>query len=227
MPVRILAGEIAARDATVRSVIPSSAQPKWPPVELLAETIATPRRRFPAHGHVGVEVFSYVIEGSGLYSYGTNPPEPLGAGSVQLLTAGTQVAHAINPGKGQTLRWLAVVVTLSPQGAPTNRLQSARMTDGPVAPDGTRTRNLVGAASTVRSSVGLEAYELAFAEEGTTFRRVGHGVNAVGYALSGAGTVDGRPVELGEAAVIEESAGVAIQGRPGFRIVLVHVPRPA
>ncbi len=69
--IRVIPGEIDGRDVTTRAVIPSTAQPRWPPLERIAETIATPRRRFPPHRHEGVEVLTYVIEGSGTYEYGT------------------------------------------------------------------------------------------------------------------------------------------------------------
>ncbi len=226
MPVRIVAGEISAKDATVRAVIPTASQPKWPPLERLAETIATPRRRFPAHSHEGVEVLTYVVEGSGLYADESGTAQAVTAGAVRLLTAATSVPHAINPGKGQTLRWLAVVATLSTTGEVSDRFQSTQAQPGTTAPDGTRTTFLVGPGSSVRSVVGIEAYEIGFVDAGTTFRKVGHSVNAVAYALAGAGSVDGHPLELGEAAIIEGSAGVAIHGLPGFRLVMVQVPRP-
>lgn len=227
MTVRVVAGEIYAKDATVRAVIPTSHQPRWPPIERVAETIATPRRRFPAHSHEGVEVLTYVLEGSGLYSYDTGPLEPVGARSIHLLTAGTNVAHSINPGKGQTLRWLSVVATLPGTASSANRSQASIASEGRLAADGTRTRGLVGPDTAVQSAVGLQAFDIDFADEGTTFHRVGHTVNAVAYAVNGTGSIDGVPIELGEAGLIEGSAGVAIQGRPGFRLILVQVPRPA
>ena len=226
MTVRIVAGEISAKDATVRAVIPTVSQPRWPPLERVAETIATPRRRFPAHGHIGVEVLTYVVEGSGLYAHESGSAEPVTAGAVRFLTAATTVPHAINPGKGQTLRWFAVVATLPTTGGVSDRFQSAQVRPDTPASDGTRTTFLVGAGSSVRSLVGMEAYEVGFIDEGTTFRKVGHSVNAVAYALAGAGNVDGHPVGVGEAAIIEGSAGVAIHGMPGFRLVMVQVPRP-
>ena len=226
MTIRVIAGEISAKDVTIRSLIPSSSQPRWPPLERVAETIATPRRRFPAHGHAGVEVLTYVTEGSGLYSYGEGPEEAVAPGSVQLLFASTNVAHAINPGKGQMLRWFSVVAALPATTTTANGLQSTYAREGALAADGTTTRFLVGPASAIRSAIGLEAYEVAFRSEGTSFRKIGHGFNSVVYAFSGAGSLDGHPIELGEAAIVEDAAGVALHGRPGFRTVLIKVPRP-
>jgi len=55
MTVRVVAGEVGAREVTARVALPTAAQPRWPPFERVAETIATPRRPFPLHRHEGVE----------------------------------------------------------------------------------------------------------------------------------------------------------------------------
>lgn len=227
MTIRVIAGEISAKDATTRTVLPTTTEEAWPPLERVAETIASSTRRFPVHRHANVEVVTYVIEGSGLYSFGTNPAERIGAGSIHVLAAHSSVAHAINPGKGQTLRWFAVVAGLPPSAGQADTLQSGRTGNETVKADGTITRSILGPGGPARSEVGLIAHDIEFAQEGTTFRRVGHSLNALAYAVSGAGSVDGRPIELGEAALVEGSAGIAIQGRPGFRVVLLQVPRPA
>jgi len=227
MSVRIVAGEIQAKDATTRSIIPSASLPKWPPFVRVAETIATPRRRFPAHGHAGVEVLTYVIEGSGVYQNASDPPHEVSVGSAQLLTASTNSPHVINPGVGQTLRWFAVVTDLPAGAAVGNRLQEFDAQESAPGADRTTTRPLVGPGSPMQSATGLHASVVSFVEEGTSFRKVGHAANAVAYVLSGQGRVDNSPVEMGEAAIVEGSAGIALTGTRGFRVALVKVPRPA
>jgi quercetin 2,3-dioxygenase len=226
MSVRVIPGEIDAKDATTRAAIPSASQPRWPPFKRVAETIATPRRRFPPHKHEGVEVVTFVIEGSGTYEFGATPPYPLQTGSCFLLTAPTAVAHAINPGKGQTIRWFSVVAGLREGKVTEPRLQSSQGLPEP-QPDGTTVRHLVGPGSQLQSAIDLDAQAVRFDSEGTTFRKVGHGSLAVCYALAGRGRVDNDPLEGGEAALVEDSAGIAIQGQPGFQVILLRTPRPA
>jgi quercetin 2,3-dioxygenase len=225
--VRVVPGEIDAKDATTRAAIPTSAKPRWPPLLRVAETIATPRRRFPPHSHEGVEVLTYVIEGSGTYEHGPANSGPLTAGAIKLLTAPTKVAHSINPGRGQTVRWFSVVISLPPNTPPNTRLQSSTATDTGEQPDGTVVRHLVGPHAAVTSAAGLECEAIEFRSAGTAFRKVGHDRIAVCYALSGHGTVDGNSVDGGEVAFIEDAAGIALQGTPGLRSVLVSAPRPA
>lgn len=225
MTVRIVTGEIGAKDATTRTVLPTGAQPRWPPFELVAETIATPRRRFPPHRHEGVEVLTYVIEGSGTYELGTGSPEPVAPGAARLLIAPTSVSHAINPGKGQTVRWFSVVIRLPAGIGPAPRLLSAQPRETGDQPDGTVVRRLVGPGTTLPSLAGLECDAIRFHSSGASFRKIGRDRVAVCYALSGRGAIDNVPTEGGEAALIDDSGGIAIQGQAGFHVVLAKAPR--
>lgn len=225
MSLRIVPGEIGAKDATTRAVLPTASQPRWPPFERVAETIATPRRRFPPHGHSGVEVLTYVIEGAGTYEYGAHPPEAIVPGSARLLVAPIPVSHSINPGKGQTIRWFAVVASLPPGSVSDPQNLSVQSDLSPVQPDGTAVRRLVGPAGPLRSVTGLECETIAFESRGAAFRKVGHDRLAVCYALSGRGAVDNQPLDGGEAALIDGLAGISIAGAPGFQVILTTAPR--
>jgi len=226
MSIRVVSGEISAKDATTRAAIPTAAQPRWPPFERVAETIATPRRRFPPHRHEGVEVLTYVIEGSGTYECGSGPPTPLTAHSTTLLTAPGSVSHAINPGKGQTLRWFSVVASLPSGAAAAPRRQDSRAEASAIQADGTQVRRLVGSGAGLASALGLESELVEFTANGAAFRKVGHDRVAVCYALSGRGSVDNQATDAGEAALVDDAGGVAIEGRPGFRITVTTAPRP-
>jgi len=227
MSIRVVTGEIEAKDATTRVALPIGTLPRWPPFERVAETIATPRRPFPPHGHVGVEVLTYVIEGSGSYSYLAEAPREVAAGSVLLLTAPVSQTHALNPAKGRTVRWFAAVLKLPAGVPPTNRLQSARTESKRGASEGTVVRRLVGAGSSIASAAGLEAKTIEFESGATSFQKVGHDRVVACYALSGQGRVDNETLEGGEAAFVQDAAGVALEGQPGFRVVFLSAPRVA
>jgi redox-sensitive bicupin YhaK (pirin superfamily) len=227
MSIRVVPGEISTKGATTRTVIPTTTQPRWPPFERVAERIATARRPFPPHRHEGVEVFTYVVEGTASHQFGSEPGATLVAGSTTLLTAPTAVSHAINAGMGQTVRWFAAVAALPAGKASAPGLQLGRIAPVGVQPEGTILHRLVGPGSPLTSSVGMECAAIEFRSAGTSFQRVGHDRIAVCYALGGRGTVDNQPLEGGEAALVEDAAGVAIDGQRTFRIVLVSAPRGA
>jgi len=150
----------------------------------------------------------------------------LASGSAMLLTAPKPVSHAINPGQGHTVRWFSVVATL--QGVPptSTRLQSSRVDATVDEAAGSMVRELVGPNSSLRSAAGLEGAIIEYGSGGTSFHRVGHDRVAIVYVLRGRGRVDDATLDVGEAALVEGAAGVALHGQAGFHVVFVSAPRP-
>jgi quercetin 2,3-dioxygenase len=222
----VVRSEVGGKSVTTRTTIPTVGLSRWPPFERVAETIATPRRRFPPHRHEGVEVLTYVIEGSGTYELEPGSPAPVSSGSAQLLTAPSPVSHVIHPAVGQTVRWFAVVASLPTIKDLAPRLQAGTMVESEEQPDGTAIRKLVGPDSPLQSEVGLDCEAIRFLRDSTSFQRVGHQSIAICYALSGRGTVDNEILDAGEAALVQDSAGIALEGRAGFQVILVRAPRP-
>jgi redox-sensitive bicupin YhaK (pirin superfamily) len=222
--VRVVPGEIAAKDTTARVVLPTSLQAKIPPIERVAETIASPARKLPLHKHEAAEVLTYVVEGSGTYEFAGAPIASIGTGDARIMTAPGTGSHAINPGKGQTIRSFAVVASLSPSPGAPAKLQSSSVIESPPQADGSAVARLLGPGAPLKSLAGLECEVVRFVGLGTSFRRVGHDRTGICYALAGRGSVDGVPLEGGEAAIITDAAGIALQGREGFRAILLRAP---
>ncbi|HTW55451.1 MAG TPA: pirin family protein [Thermoplasmata archaeon] len=222
--LRVVAGEVEAGDATSRLVIPSSGQPAWPPFARAGEVVVSVGRRFPSHTHQGEEVLTYVLEGAAQYKESTGAARSLPAGSAAFLTAPGRAAHTIGPEAGSTIRWFSSVVQLPATASAVPNLQWADPHPGDPQTDGSATRTLVGPNGPMRSGAGLSAQVIRFADDGTTFRRIGHDRRAIVYALRGRGEVDGRPIEIGEAALIDRLAGVALHGFPGFAAMLLTMP---
>jgi redox-sensitive bicupin YhaK (pirin superfamily) len=223
--VRIVPGEIAAKDTTARVVLPTVALPRFAPYERVAETIARSARRLPLHKHQASEVLTYVIEGSGTYEVADAPPESIAPGAARMLTAPSNGSHAINSGEGQTIRYFAVVAALPAGGAGATKVQSAQVRESPPQPDGSAVARVAGPNGPLKSAAGLECDAVRFVEDGTSFRRVGHDHTLICYALSGRGHVDSDSLEVGEAAVVTDASGIGLQGQAGFRAILVRAPR--
>jgi redox-sensitive bicupin YhaK (pirin superfamily) len=222
--VRVLAGEVDAKDVTTRTVIPSSSMAFWSPFVRVGETIATPRKRFGTHTHERQEVMIYLIEGAAQHSSGTGGAEDLLNGSVLLLSAIPSAAHAVNPRPGHTARWFSIVVELPPEIPGEGGRRVGRTQPSATQPDGTKLTPLVGPGAPSVSRLGMEVTAIDFIESGTSFQKVGQHHRSLFYALAGRGTVDNSPVEVGEAALVENSAAVSVSGGAGFRVVHATVP---
>jgi len=223
--IRVVPGEIDARQLTTRLVLPTTAQPAWPPFRRVSESIANRERHLPAHAHEGEEVLTYVTEGVAAYQVDAGSAELVPSGGARLLIAPSRVGHRVSPGPGGTVRWFNLVVALPPGTAGAPRKLALPESPTPREEDNVSVRSLVGPGAPMASLGGLECDELSFSEESTTFRKVGRERRAVVYALSGRGAVDQQPIEAGEAAFVEGVPGTAVRGTPGFRTVLATAPR--
>jgi len=224
--IRVVHGEIDTKVVATRLIIPTRAQPEWPPLLRIAESIASRSRQMPAHAHEGAEVLSLVIEGVATYQLGAGAAERLTPGCARLLTAPQRAMHRLSPAEGGAIRWFNLVVQLPPGTLGENHLQSATPSSPVVEVDDMRLRRLVGSSGPMVSVSGLECQEMTFPRESTTFPRIGANRKAVLYVLSGRGSVDSDPVELGDAAIVENLPGVAIHGEAGLEAILMTVPTP-
>ncbi len=224
--LRLVPGEVQARNATTRMVMPTSTQPAWAPFERVGEVLVTTAREFPSHAHQRQEVLTYMVEGFAIYEREEESPQRLLPGAIRLLTSHGKSTHRIKPERGGPIRWFSVVVGL-PKGAEDEvRLQIGRSTPEGVPGEGAIVRPLVGPRAKISSARGLESTDVEFMESGTTFQKVGHDRRGVVYALSGRGMIDSQALDVGEGVLVENAAGIAIQGLPGFRVVLSTMPRP-
>ena len=223
--LRLVAGELDSKTVLSRTVLPSSAQGVWPPFHRLGEIAASVGRKLPAHAHESEEVLTYLLEGFATVSVADGAPASVEAPAVLLLAAPGKVVHAISP--ASAVRWVAVVVELPrTAGATLVSERYAPTTTGPL-PDGTVQHRLLGAGAKFSSKAGVECSEIEFVAGGTTFRRIGRERRAIVYAVRGRGSVDGTPVEEGEAALVEGVSGISVHGSQGFRALLTIAPAPS
>lgn len=223
--LRVVTGEIDSRTVSTLLVIPTVSQPAWPPFQRVAESIASRGRQMPAHAHEHEEVLTYVTEGFASYQLEGSAADPLPQGSARFLTAPSRATHRVSPAQGGAIRWFNLVVSLPRTFEGSTRLQSLRPDAPSLDVDNVQVLPLVGPRAPMRSMSGLECQRMAFADDSTTFPRVGENRRAILYALTGEGAVDQRSVGGGDAVLIEGVPGVAIHGSAGFRAIFATAPR--
>jgi len=224
----IASSQIDASDVTARLLLPTAAQGPWMPFERVAETVATSRKKAGLHLHQAEEVVAYVLEGYVDHEDDAGHSDALTPGSVIVLTAHHPVQHELRMEKGRTARWLSIVLRLPwHTDPPPTSLLVRNAADAVEAADGTIQRPVVGANARADSPTGLELLDIEFPKEGTGFFRIGRDRRAVAYVLGGSGTIDNERVAAGQGALLENASGVQIHGKPGYRVALASVPRPA
>jgi redox-sensitive bicupin YhaK (pirin superfamily) len=222
-----LSSEVDSGDVSTRVLLPRPDQPAWLPFKRVAETIPRSTLSGATHPHAAEEVLVYVLEGATRHADADGHQVDLHKGSVLLLTALSRTSHEILYEPGHAQHWVSLVVdaSSSPPGESTHLQQEPVGASG-AGSDGLIRRPLVGPSSPVRSSVGLEAWDLEFQDGGTAFPKVGRNRRGVLYALTGEGRVENRPVAGGKGVLVAQSSGFTLTGDAGFRVILATAPAP-
>lgn len=167
----------------------------------------------------------YVLEGSAVHSQPGGTKEELSAGSVLLLTSPGDSTHGATPGKGRISRWISIVLQLPNRvndGAPSTLITHPMAAD--LSADGTEATHLTGVPGHPALASGLEASDIRFVNEGTSFLEAGHARRGVIYVLNGTGLIENEKIEVGEAALVERVGGVALHGSAGFQVIVATAP---
>jgi redox-sensitive bicupin YhaK (pirin superfamily) len=223
--LKVVRSEIDADEQTTSLLFPNRNQGPWLPFERFAETITTSRTKIGRHPHRAEEVLMYVLEGTIEHVDGSGRRESLTGGTVALISAHEEVSHELATVRGKRARWLSVVLRMPwHTEPPPTSVQIKGAGDPKAATDGTVQTPVVGPLARADSFGGLQLLDVEFAKDGTGFFRIGRDRRGVAYGLSGAGTVEGSPVEPGSGVLMETVSGVAIGGSPGFRVVFATAP---
>ncbi|MGA7923476.1 MAG: pirin family protein [Thermoplasmata archaeon] len=218
-------GEIDTTDVSVRRLFPTSKVKEWLPYKLFGETIATSRKRPGAHSHAAEEVVTYVLEGYVDYVGSQGPQVSLHAGCVLTLTASATTSHELAMRKGRTARWIGITlpITLTREGEPPV-VQTSEVSRPEASPDGSISVPVIGTGGPVRLKSGLNLADVAFVEEGTAFVRAGADRRTIVYSISGSGSVDQQHVHAGNGVLLDGVGAIALQGLPGFRVIVASAP---
>ncbi|MFO0175220.1 MAG: pirin family protein, partial [Planctomycetota bacterium] len=88
-------------------------------LRVINDDVIAPGVGFPTHPHRDMEIFSYVLEGAIAHQDSMGNGRTLRPGEIQLMSAGTGVAHSeFNPDRSQRLRILQVWIQPRVRGLP-------------------------------------------------------------------------------------------------------------
>lgn len=178
---------------------------------------------WPMHPHRDVEGLTYVVEGTFKHADSLGNDGILPAGSVQRMTLGSGAYHSEQNGsQTEPMRFIQIWIMPRERGLPpgveqkvftrqerTNRLLLA------IGPDRAEGSILVhqDASMYISRLEAGQAVEHAFRD----------GFGAYLFLIEGAASLNGLPVEAGEAAMIRDEERLAIQARQPSELIMVEV----
>jgi len=178
---------------------------------------------WPMHPHRDIEGLTYVVEGTFKHADSLGNDGILPAGSVQRMTLGSGAYHSEQNGsQTEPIRFIQIWIMPRERGLPpgveqkvftpqerTNRLLLA------IGPDRAEGSILVhqDASMYISRLEAGKAVEHAFRD----------GFGAYLFLIEGAASLNGRPVETGEAAMIWDEERLAIQARQPSELIMVEL----
>jgi redox-sensitive bicupin YhaK (pirin superfamily) len=167
---------------------------------------------FPTHPHRDMEIFSYMLSGSLAHRDSLGNGRSLTAGQVQLMSAGTGVAHSeFNPSSTEPAHFLQIWIQPRAKGLaprytewhPTPELDAAPKVLI-ISHDGRDN------SATIAQDADIYRLRLAPGEKTTHDLPAGHG--AWLQVMRGSVTLNGHPLATGDGASVENEARLEITG---------------
>ncbi|RZT41503.1 pirin family protein [Cupriavidus agavae] len=194
------------------------------PLRVINEDRVAPGMGFGTHGHRDMEIISYVLEGELAHKDSMDNGSVIRPGDVQRMSAGTGVRHSeYNHAQHDTTHFLQIWIVPDQQGIEpgyeekrfeaTEKRGKLRLVGSPDGADGS-----VVIHQDVRLYAGLfdkgEAAELALRP----------GRKAYVHVARGRATVNGQPLEAGDAAKLEGESAVSVEKGEGAEVLVFDLP---
>lgn len=159
---------------------------------------------FPMHPHSDFEIFSYVLEGEIAHKDSMGNGSTVGAGGIQYMTAGSGVTHSeFNPNADQTLRLLQIWLIPAVRGA-TPRYEVRELTDADKRGRFALFISTDGREGSIKTLADAEVYAGRFDGEERGEIEVPVGRRGYLHMAEGRATVNGVPLERGDALKVTE-----------------------
>jgi redox-sensitive bicupin YhaK (pirin superfamily) len=179
-------------------------------LRVINEDRVAPGGGFPMHPHRDMEIFSYVLEGALQHRDSMGNGSVLGPGQVQLMGAGTGVLHSeFNPSSAEPAHFLQIWIQ------PRQKSLEPRYTEWTPAP-GTESSSKVliispdGRENSATIAQDADVYRLRLKQGESVAHALRPDRAAWLQVMRGSVTLNGKPLEAGDAAAIEKVASLQI-----------------
>ncbi|MEN7526270.1 MULTISPECIES: pirin family protein [unclassified Cupriavidus] len=194
------------------------------PLRVINEDRVAPGMGFGTHGHRDMEIISYVLEGELAHKDSMDNGSVIRPGDVQRMSAGTGVRHSeYNHAQHDTTHFLQIWIVPDQQGIEPG-YEEKRFD----AADKRGRLRLVGSPDGAEGSVVIHQDVRLFAglfddDEAATLA-LQPGRKAYVHVARGRVTVNGQPLEAGDAAQMEGESAVSIEKGEGAEVLVFDLP---
>ncbi|WP_427310572.1 pirin family protein [Cupriavidus sp. H39] len=194
------------------------------PLRVINEDRVAPGMGFGTHGHRDMEIISYVLEGELAHKDSMGNGSVIRPGDVQRMSAGTGVRHSeYNHAQHDTTHFLQIWIIPAENGIDPG--YEEKHFD---AADKRGRLRLVASADGAEGSVvvhqDIRLYAGLFDADEAAALALAPGRRAYVHVARGRVTVNGKALEAGDAARLEDVAEVALSGGDGAEVLVFDLP---
>ncbi|MBB2916265.1 pirin family protein [Cupriavidus alkaliphilus] len=194
------------------------------PLRVINEDRVAPGMGFGTHGHRDMEIISYVLEGELAHKDSMGNGSVIRPGDVQRMSAGTGVRHSeYNHAAHDTTHFLQIWIVPAENGIDPGYEEKHF-----AAPDKRGKLRLVASADGAEGSVlvhqDIRLYAGLFDGDEAATLALAPGRRAYVHVARGRVAVNGKALEAGDAARLEDVAEVALSGGDGAEVLVFDLP---
>ena len=191
----------------------------------------------PSHPHRGFETVTYMLEGAMQHADSAGNSGDLNPGDVQWMTAGRGIIHSELPhpdfyDAGGVLHGFQIWVNLPAkdkmmepryQDIPSAELPTVESTDGKVWAK-VVAGEAMGAKSVIDTVIPIQYIHYRMEEDSHLDHKVGRDLNAMVYVFGGEIEINGKTVEDGQLALLDEGDTIDILSKEGGEFLILAGP---
>ena len=194
------------------------------PLRVINEDRVAPGMGFGTHGHRDMEIISYVLEGELAHKDSMGNGSVIRPGDVQRMSAGTGVRHSeYNHAAHDTTHFLQIWIVPAENGIDPSYEEKHF-----AAADKRGKLRLVASADGADGSVlvhqDIRLYAGLFDGDEAATLALAPGRRAYVHVARGRVTVNGKALEAGDAARLEDVAEIALSGGDGAEVLVFDLP---
>ena len=194
------------------------------PLRVINEDRVAPGQGFGTHGHRDMEIISYVLEGALAHKDSTGSASTIRPGDVQRMSAGRGVQHSeFNPSRDEGVHFLQIWIQPNVRGIPPS-YEEKRFT----AEDKRGRLRLIASPDRAEGSVLIRqdarVYAGLFDGDERAELPIAPGRRAYVHVARGAVTVNGTPLQAGDALKLAGTGSVSVAQGRGAEVLVFDLP---
>lgn len=179
---------------------------------------------FPTHSHREMEIVTYLLSGEMSHKDSTGGRGTIGVGEVQVMTAGTGVAHSeFNPSETVSAKLLQMWVMPRESGL-TPRYDQKQFTSDARVGKLLPIASGQGIADALTIQQDATFYVSTLKDGDSVKHKLDERRRAFFYVIEGSVTIDGEKLDTGDQARITTAGELVISGLKNSEIILIDLP---